>query len=136
MRRRTLFIAAGLALVLAAGAAALLAAHHSGTARASAAARLRAGAPPAAVATIRQLTSASAVAQRGAVTPELASLLPAGPLFPPGTRFRPDPHGWRQSGAYANVTGTLQEPGQAPAPAEIGLERRGKRWLVTFEAAR
>jgi hypothetical protein len=132
MRRRALFIAVALVVVLGAGAAVLAADRHSGRASAVSGA----GAPPTAIAAIRQLTSASAAVQRKAVTPELGSVLPVGRLFPPGTKFTPNPHGWQQSGAYAHITGTLREPGHAPTPAEIGLVRRGDRWLVTFEAPR
>ena len=38
-----------------------------------------------------------------------------------------------KAGAYANVSGTLREPGRAPRRVEIGLVRRHTRWLVAFE---
>jgi hypothetical protein len=92
------------------------------------------GAPSSAITTIQELTSGgTAAAQRRAVTPELNSLLPAGRLFPAGTTFTPAPHSWHRSGAYANTSGTLKEPGQPAVPVEIGLVLRGGSWLVTFE---
>ena len=71
---------------------------------------------------------------RTALTPELNASLPPGRMFPAGTTFTVKQGSWHQSGAYANVSGTLQMPGAAPEPAEIGLVHRDGRWLVTFEA--
>jgi len=73
---------------------------------------------------------------RQALTPELAALLPDGPMFPPGTTFVAAAGTWHQAGAYANVTGMLREPGRRTVGTEIGLVRRRGRWLVTFAASR
>jgi len=94
-------------------------------------------APAVAVATVRELTSgADAAAQRAAVTPELAALLPTGRLFPAGTSFIPQPDSWARTGAYAHLTGTLREPGAAATSVEVGLVLRGAKWMVTFEEQR
>lgn len=69
------------------------------------------------------------------MTPELNIALAPGRLFPAGTTFTVQPGTWNQAGAYANVTGTLRVPGKPAASTEIGLVRRGSRWLVTFEGA-
>jgi hypothetical protein len=91
-------------------------------------------APDGALATVRKLTSgASALAQRSVLTPEVAAGLPSGPLFPAGTSFAPAPGSWVRSGAYAHLSGTLDEPGHSPAQVEVGLVLRGGQWLVTFE---
>jgi hypothetical protein len=105
-------------------------AHHASSVRPAGA---DGAVPPGAVSTARMLVSASG---RETLTPELSSVLPPGRLFPPGTTFTVDPGSWLQSGAYAKVTGTLRVPGKKAEQAEIGLVRRGGRWLVTFEAAR
>ena len=91
------------------------------------------GAPSSAIAAIQRLTSASTPAEHQVLTPELDSLLPPGRLFPRGTTFSPSPHGWHQSGAYANITGTIRSPGRSAVTAEIGLVLRQGHWLVTFE---
>jgi hypothetical protein len=72
---------------------------------------------------------------RTALTPELNASLPPGRMFPAGTTFMVKQGTWHEAGAYANVSGTLRMPGDAPEPAEIGLVHRNGRWLVTFEAA-
>jgi hypothetical protein len=79
---------------------------------------------------VRLLVSA---AGRAALTPELNSVLRPGRLRPAGTTFAARPGSWHQAGAYANMTGALQIPGHRTGRAEIGLVRRGARWLVTFE---
>jgi hypothetical protein len=86
--------------------------------------------PPAAAAAIRLLLSPHG---RTALTPELSAVLPAGQLFPAGTTFAMASGTWHQSGAYANVTGTISEPGQPRRQAEIGLVLRHGHWLITFE---
>ena len=73
---------------------------------------------------------------RKALAPALAAVIPAGRPFPAGTTFTALPGSWQRTGSYANITGTLREPGQAPVRAEIGLMQQGGRWLVTFEANR
>jgi hypothetical protein len=88
--------------------------------------------PPAAVSAVQLLVSGSG---HSALTPELNSVAGSGRLFPAGTTFTVRPGSWRQTGAYANLTGTFRVPGRAPALAEVGLVRRGGRWLVTFEGA-
>jgi hypothetical protein len=90
--------------------------------------------PVGAAATVKQLTTGDSPAdQRGAVDPALAAELPPGQLFPAGTSFSQPGGSWSRSGSYAHLTGTLQEPGKAPAQVEIGLMLSGGRWLVTFE---
>lgn len=86
--------------------------------------------PPAAASAVRLLVSAGG---RAALTPELNSVLRPGRLFPAGTTFTARPGSWHQAGAYANVSGALRVPGHGAERAEIGLVRRGARWLVTFE---
>jgi hypothetical protein len=88
--------------------------------------------PSGALSTVRLLMSA---AGRQALTPELNSGIAPGPLFPAGTSFTAQPDSWHQAGAYANLAGTLRIPGHSPAGVEVGLVRRGVRWLVTFEGA-
>jgi len=58
------------------------------------------------------------------LTPELKAVLPAGRLFPAGTVFVAAAGSWRPAGVFANLTGTLREPGRLPQRAEIGLVRR------------
>jgi hypothetical protein len=72
---------------------------------------------------------------RRALTPELKAALRPGQrgMFPAGSRFVISAGGWHRSGAYANVTGTLWQPGKARVRAEVGLVDRHGRWLVTFE---
>jgi hypothetical protein len=90
--------------------------------------------PAGAIAAARQLIAGnSAAEQRAGVAPALAAELPPGRLFPAGTSFTPRAGSWAQSGDYAHLTGTLREPGAAPAQAEIGVMLAGGRWLVTFE---
>jgi hypothetical protein len=88
--------------------------------------------PPQAAAAVQLLVSTRG---RTALTPELDASLSPGQMFPAGTTFAVKQGSWHQAGAYANVSGTLQMPGHAPEPAEIGLVHRNGRWLVTFEAA-
>jgi hypothetical protein len=89
--------------------------------------------PHAAITTIQELTSASPAVQHRALTPELNSVLSKGRLFPAGTTFTSDSGSWHQSGNYANVTGTIDQPGSPPVKVEIGLVLREGHWLVTFE---
>jgi hypothetical protein len=98
-------------------------------------AQARRAIPVRAKSAVRLLLSARG---RKALTPELNAALPQGSkgLFPAGSTFTPNSASWRQSGAYANLTGMLREPGKAPATIEIGLVYRHGAWLVTFEAAR
>lgn len=120
-------------MILVAGAIAAAFLLNRSSEAAAGASRVTGGAPPPALTTIGRLTSANVAAQRSAITPELASLLPAGRLFPKGTSFTPIPHGWHRSGAYASLIGVLREPGHGAARAEIGLMLRQGHWLVTFE---
>ena len=90
-------------------------------------------APPAALSAVMLLVSDQG---RKALAPALAAVIPAGRPFPAGTTFTALPGSWQRTGSYANITGTLREPGQAPVRAEIGLMQQGGRWLVTFEANR
>lgn len=95
-------------------------------------ARARGDVPIGADAAVRLLLSARG---REALTPELNTALPHGGerLFPAGSTFTPSAASWDQAGAYANLTGTLREPGKAPTKAEIGFVNRRGRWLITFE---
>jgi hypothetical protein len=88
--------------------------------------------PGGAQSAIRLLLSAQG---RAALTPELSASLPqgSGRLFPVGSTFTPSTGSWHQAGGFANVTGTLREPGDAPVQAEIGFVERHGGWLVTFE---
>jgi hypothetical protein len=135
MRRRGVLVAAAVVLVaLAAGTAAfLLQRSASGTKVTSSQAKGSAAAPSLAITTIRRLTSADAAVERSALTPELNSVLPPGRLFPAGTVFTPSSASWRQSGAYANATGTIREPDRSAEQVEIGLVLRHGQWFVTFE---
>lgn len=112
---------------------AVLAFVHQPVSKGPQAAALSARAVPAgASAAMRLLVSARG---RSALTPELSAVLPAGRLFPAGTTFVPKPGTWHQAGAYANLTGTLREPGHRARIAEVGLVDRHGRWLITFEAS-
>lgn len=133
IRRRGVFVAAVVLVLLAAGGIAAALLLHRGSAADAGPPPVTGGAPRPALDTIERLTSARVAAQRNAVTPELASLLPPGRLFPKGTSFTPIPHGWHRSGAYANIIGVLREPGRSATRAEIGLVLRQGHWLVTFE---
>jgi hypothetical protein len=135
MTRKTIVAVVAAVIVIGGGTAALLLLRHkaSQTHRSAAvAARLQDGVPVNAESTVRLLLSARG---RQALTPELNGALPHGSkrLFPAGTIFTTRARAWHQTGAYANVTGLLYEPGKAPAKAEIGLVIRHGRWLVTFE---
>jgi hypothetical protein len=88
--------------------------------------------PARTAAAVRLLVSARG---REALTPELNAVLPPGRLFSAGTTFTPQPGSWQQTGAYANITGTLRVPGRSAENAEVGLVHRARRWLVTFEEA-
>jgi hypothetical protein len=92
--------------------------------------------PASAAATAKRLVNGSEAEQRGALSPSLAAVLPAGVLFPPGSMLALDFGSWRQSGSYANATGMLSEPGGGSQPVEIGFVRSGGGWLVTFEGRR
>jgi hypothetical protein len=129
-----LVIAAAVIVVAGSAAGVLLLRHqaqHPGR-HTAVAAHLRDGIPGSAESTVRLLLSARG---RQALTPELNAVLPHGSsrLFPSGSTFTPGAGTWHQAGAYANVTGTLREPGKAGARAEIGFVDRRGRWLVTFE---
>jgi hypothetical protein len=117
---------------LAAGVLLLHQRHHSHASVATSAARNPNGLPSGARATVGLLLSAQG---RAALTPELSAALPHGNrrLFPAGSKFVPSKGSWHQAGAYANLTGTLREPGKAPVQAEIGFVDRDGKWLVTFE---
>jgi hypothetical protein len=138
MKHGRALIAVAVVLVIggAAAAGALLWHHHRQNHRnvATSAARKLNSVPVGAGSAVRLLLSAKG---RAALTPELDAALPDGGrrLFPAGSMFTPSTGGWHQADAYANVTGTLREPGKAPAKAEIGLVNRHGRWLVTFEGA-
>ena len=109
---------------------------HAGSAAGAevAASATSANVPSSALTTLRKLvTGASAAAQRAAMTPELAAVLPAGRPFPAGTVFTPDAGSWVRSGPYAHLTGTLRVPGAPPSRVEVGLMRRVGHWRVTFE---
>jgi hypothetical protein len=133
-RRSILAIAVAVIVVGGVAAGVLLLRHnapHSGQPTAVAA-HAGGGVPTGAESTVRLLLSARG---RQALTPELNAALPHGGerLFPAGSTFTPNATGWHQAGAYANLTGTLREPGKAPAKAEIGFVNRHGRWLITFE---
>lgn len=127
--KRKILLASGAVIVLVA-AAAVVFLLHGGTTAQEGSSIAGGDIPSSALASVRLMVSAHG---RQALTPELDATLPKGQLFPVGTVFSPTPGSWHQVGAYANVTGTLRVPGQAPAVAEIGLVDRGSRWLVTFE---
>lgn len=93
---------------------------------------VRAAVPEGAQSAVKVLISAKG---RQALTPELNAALPPGHkrLFPAGSRLTLTTGSWHQSGAYANVTGLLREPGKAPTQVEVGLVDRQGGWLVTFE---
>lgn len=134
MRRRGVLIAVAVVLaVLAAGTTAFLLQRSAPSTQATSSQAKGSETPTLAITTIRRLTSASASAQRSALTPELNSVLPPGRLFPAGTIFTPRSDSWHQSGAYANVTGTIREPGRPAGQVEIGLVLRHGQWFVTFE---
>jgi hypothetical protein len=92
--------------------------------------------PPSATSTVQLLVSANG---RRALTPELNAVTgsgqasQAGQLFAAGTTFTVQPNSWHQDGAYANLAGILRIPKHAPVRVDVGLVRRGARWLVTFE---
>jgi hypothetical protein len=92
--------------------------------------------PASAAAAAKRLVSGIEADQRAALSPGLAAVLPAGAVFPPGSMLDLDSGSWRQSGNYANATGTLSEPGGGTQPVEIGFIRSGGDWLVTFEERR
>lgn len=128
--QRKILLTAGVAAVLVAAAAVVFVLYRGTTARAGSS-TTGGDIPSSALASVRLLVSPHG---RQALTPELDVFLPKGQLFPAGTTFTAASGSWHQAGAYANVTGVLRVPGQAPAAAEIGLIHRGGRWLVTFEA--
>jgi hypothetical protein len=128
--KRKILLATGAVAVLAAAAAVVFVLHGGTTARVGSG-TARGDIPSRALASVRLLVSKQG---RQALTQELDAFLLKGQLFPAGTTFSPRPGSWHQVGAYANVTGMLREPGQAPAVAEIGLVDRAGRWLITFEA--
>jgi hypothetical protein len=133
--RKMIALTASVAAVVAAGlvVAVLSVRHEPASAGPGAAAAPSPGAAPAGAAVaVRLLLSAGG---RSALTPELNAVLPAGQLFPEGTTFTAAPGGWHRAGAYANLAGTLHEPGHLARRAEIGLVYRHGRWLVTFETA-
>lgn len=135
MTRRTTLAIAVAVIVVAGGAATVLLLRHRAPqtgGAAAVAARVHADVPVGAGSTVRLLLSARG---RQALTPELNAALPhrGGLLFPAGSTFTPNRRSWQQAGAYANVTGTLHEPGKAPVKAEIGFVNRRGKWLVTFE---
>ncbi len=134
MRRRGVLVTVTVAMaVLAAGITAFLLLRPAPNSQVTSSRAKGSAAPALAITTIRQLTSATAAAERSALTPELNSVLPPGRLFPPGTVFTPGSGGWHQSGTYANVTGTIREPGHPAERVEIGLVLLHGQWFVTFE---
>jgi hypothetical protein len=91
---------------------------------------------PAAVALVaRRLTSNKLRIQRQALSPALNAVLPRGRLLPRGSRIQFDAEGWRVSGRFGNVTGTLLQPNKPTKRIEVGLVRVGSRWRVTFMEA-
>lgn len=134
MRRRGVLISVAVVLaVLAAGTTAFLMQRSAHNTHVTSSQANGGAAPPLAITTIRRLTSASAAVERTALTPELNSVLPPRRLFPEGTIFAPSSGSWHQSGAYANVTGTIREPGRPAERVKIGLMLRHGQWFVTFE---
>lgn len=133
-RRATIASAVTVAAVVAVGVlvAVLTLAHQPGGKGPQAAALSVGGAPAGASAAVRLLVSERG---RSVLTPELRAVLPAGRLFPAGTTFVPRPGTWHRAGEYANLTGTLREPGHRGRSAEVGLVNRHGHWLVTFEAS-
>jgi hypothetical protein len=132
MRTKVIIVGAVGALAVLAVAGMLIVPHFS---RASVSTAVRVAsaprsAPPGAVSAVHVLVSAKG---RDVLAPELNAALGPGKLFPAGTTFIVQPGSWHQAGAYANVSGTLRLPGQAPEQAEIGLMDSHGRWLVTFE---
>ena len=133
-RRFSLAIAVAVIVIGGVAAAVLILRHnapHTGEPTAVTAGA-RGDVPIGAESTVRLLLSARG---REALTPELQAALPHGGerLFPAGSTFTPNAASWHQAGAYANLTGTLREPGKAPTKAEIGFVNRRNRWLITFE---
>lgn len=134
MRYRTMIAFSLVAVVVAVillGAVLALRHEPSGAGRAAGTTASAGNVPAGATAAVRLLVSARG---RSALTSELNAVLPGGQLFPTGTTFTAARGTWHQAGAYANVTGTLHEPGRRALRAEIGLVHRRGRWLVTFEA--
>ncbi len=133
MKRGNLILTLTVAVILAVALTSVLLLSRHKASNASPAARtpLHGTEPPAAQEALRLLLSPRG---RSALTPELNAVLPAGTLFPAGTSFRQARGTWHQAGAYANVTGLIREPWQAPRKAEIGFVHRRNHWLVTFEA--
>jgi hypothetical protein len=141
-RRLGVFLAAAAVVAIVAFEVVLFVRHGSTDGTAHAATRTTAAKKESATEVGAVPTQAAAAVQllispggRTALTPELNESLPPGRTFPAGTTFTIRQGSWHQAGAYANVSGTLQMPGRAPEPTEIGLVHRNGRWLVTFEAA-
>ena len=84
-------------------------------------------------ATCQRLVTGTPQEQRAALTPQLAAMLPAGPLFPSGAMLALDATGWHRSGDYANATGTVRHADGSSQRVEIGLSHHSGSWLVTFE---
>jgi hypothetical protein len=135
MKRSTVIMAVAAAVVVVATVGSVLGLRHKAAGSTSV--------PPARVATASsEPAGARAVVQlllsahgRSVLTPELDAALPRGSLFPEGTAFAAEPRSWRQTGDFANVTGTLHEPGHSSQWVVIGLVHRGSRWLVTSEGS-
>jgi len=91
--------------------------------------------PKAAQTTCHLLVSGSPAQQLIVLAPAMASLIPSGTLFPPGSTIVLNATSWHQSANYANVTGTLSTPNQKDQQVEIGLVLQSGSWLVTSEEA-
>lgn len=134
MRGRIVAVTVCIVLAAAAVAGVLLLGHsRHPTSAAHEASHRRRPAPAGALSAVKLLVSDQG---RKALAPALAAVIPPGRPFPAGTTFSALPGSWQRTGVYANITGMLREPGHAPVRAEIGLVKRGGRWLVTFEANR
>jgi hypothetical protein len=86
--------------------------------------------PPAgAVTTAQQI---SRIGARSALSPALASTLPAGSPLPKGSTLTLGHSGWHSEGRFANATGTLHLPGETTRAVSVGFIRIGRRWQITY----
>lgn len=93
------------------------------------------GQPPAAAeAVLVRLASSDTALARGALSAPLASVLAGGRPIPPGSHLALDTSGWRQTGRFANATGTLALPGSGPQRIVVGFFDTDLGWKVTFLA--
>lgn len=88
--------------------------------------------PAPAADTATTLVTGDPGAQRAALTPELAELLPEGRLFPEDARLVLHEGSWHENNGYANAMGTVSVRGQPDRTVLFAFAQRNGEWRITL----